>query len=122
MNETNVSSLPTKDEASLRAKQERGRQAAEVLENPAFNEGFEALRQALFAEYENCKIGDLDAMELLHGQVRMLRNLRGFLSQAINGGKAAERDLQEMAAKAAEEEVNQRMRERGRSFWSRRGQ
>jgi hypothetical protein len=101
------------EEAHARQKVEGGRNAALVLENPAYKAAWTALRDSISAAWRNCAVGDTDTMELLHSQARMLDTLQNLMSQAVNGGKAAQNDLEMMALKAAEAERNQRFISRG---------
>jgi hypothetical protein len=112
---TNVTDLPASapDDSHLRRKVEAGREASLVLESPAFAAGFESLKNAIADAWRRCAVGDADTMELLHSQARMLDQLREHLSQAINGGKAAQYDLEQAVTRAAIEERNQRFIARG---------
>jgi len=81
--------------ATLREDIEHGDEARRLLENPLLQTAFEQVRQALLNQIERCPIRDTEGAEKLRLELKLLRDLRANLEQAINDGKLAEFRLQE---------------------------
>ena len=74
---------------------ERGARAERLLKDPLLSEAFESVRQAIFAKIEETPLRDRDALHEWRLMLKLLRDVRANLEQAVQGGKYAAFRLEE---------------------------
>lgn len=74
---------------------ERAAKAKSVLENPLYAESYDLVRSAIIDRIERCPIADTSTAEDLRKCLKLLRDVRANLEQAINSGKIEEFALSE---------------------------
>lgn len=68
---------------------DRGVRAEKLLNDPLMVEGFAAVKQAIFEKFEASPVRDAEGREHLFKMLKALSDVRGYLEQAVNGGKIA---------------------------------
>ena len=72
---------------------ERGRLAAEVLNNPAFADAFDKIDKEIVSKWRDAR--DKDEREHLHRLLMCLQQLKGALSSALITGQVASQQLEQ---------------------------
>lgn len=67
----------------------RAAKADALLKNEMFNEGFVLVRSALLERLENWSIQDTDGAEKLRLMLKLLRDVRANVEQAVRDGKVS---------------------------------
>ncbi len=70
-----------------------GRQAAEVLENPAYQEAMRVLREAVVMQWKECPVRDKEGALLLLQLAKITDKFEGILAGLIERGKLAQHHL-----------------------------
>jgi hypothetical protein len=76
-------------DAQLRADTDMGRYAAQVLENPAFALAFEHLKAAITQRFVECPVHDVEQLQYLASQIKLVESVRVALHGLIEKGKLA---------------------------------
>lgn len=71
----------------------QGRQAAEVLENPAFKAGIDAMRNVVTQQWKTCAIHDTQEQLLLLQLAKLTDKFESILSGYVQGGKLAQEKI-----------------------------
>lgn len=79
----------------LLAEQERGRQAAELLEHPLMKEAFSTIRQEFTQAWQNSPARDQEAREKLWQLLKLTDRLESFLTETVTTGKMATMQIEE---------------------------
>lgn len=66
------------------------RNASEVLENPAFQEGMKLLRESVVSQWKECPIRDKEGQLLLLQLAKITDKFEGILTGLIERGKLAQ--------------------------------
>ena len=66
---------------------ERADKARKILESPLYQEGYELVRQAIIAKWEQTPIRDRDGAHELKLMMRLLADVRANMEQAVRDGK-----------------------------------
>lgn len=77
-------------DVTLRAESDMGRNAAQVLENPAFNEAFERMRAQLVEEWSKCPVNEVERQQFILQQMKLVNRIKTALAAMIDQGKLAE--------------------------------
>ena len=83
---------------ALEVDLERGQRAAAILGNPAFNEAFEMVKQAIFEAWSSAPIRDHEGQHELKLQLKLLGDVRANLERALSDGKLAAEELKRQNA------------------------
>lgn len=76
-------------ESELQRQSDMGVHAAQVLENPAFAEAFEAMRASIVTAWAAADVRDTEGQQLLLQQIKIVERLKGTLAGMIDRGKLA---------------------------------
>lgn len=79
----------------LLAEQERGRQAAELLEHPLMKEAFSTIRQEFTQAWQNSPTRDQEGREKLWQLLKLTDRLESFLTETVTTGKMATMQIEE---------------------------
>lgn len=79
----------------LLAEQERGRQAAELLEHPLMKEAFSTIRQEFTQAWQNSPARDQEGREKLWQLLKLTDRLESFLTETVTTGKMATMQIEE---------------------------
>lgn len=71
----------------------RGRDAKLVLDNPAYQEAMQSLREDIIFEWKKCPVRDKEGQTLLLQLVKLTDKFEGFLQGRIESGKMAQRKI-----------------------------
>lgn len=71
------------------AMADRGAKAKALFDNPMFDEGFAMVRLALLERIENWSLQDPEGAERLRMMLKLLRDVRANVEQAIRDGKVS---------------------------------
>jgi len=71
----------------------RGREAADVLENPAFKAGIEAMRNEVIQQWKSCPIRDAEGQLLLLQLAKLTDKFESMLAGYVQGGKLAQEKI-----------------------------
>jgi len=71
----------------------QGRQAADVLDNPAFKAGIEAMRSEVIRQWKACPIRDAEGQLLLLQLAKLTDKFESMLSGYVQGGKLAQEQI-----------------------------
>ena len=71
----------------------RAREASAVLENKAYQEAMQSLREDIIFEWKKCPIRDKEGQTLLLQLVKLTDKFEGFLNGRIESGKMAQRKI-----------------------------
>lgn len=74
---------------SLEKDLERGAKAEKLLNDETLSDAFESVRQAIFQKIEQTPLRDDEGLKDLRRMLKLLRDLRVNLEQAIRDGKLA---------------------------------
>lgn len=91
------------DEFALNKALDRAAQAEELQRNELLNESFGALKAAYMRAWEATDAANLDGRERIYHQVKAIDDLQERLFRIVGGGKMAQAELDEIAAKAKRE-------------------
>ena len=72
---------------------ERGRQASEVLDNPAFQDAMKSLKDMAFAQFKRTDLRDAEGLRLARQFCTVTDEFEEILRRMIGGGKLAEVNL-----------------------------
>jgi hypothetical protein len=87
------------DELALNKAAERGARAQRLLEDDLLVEAFEALDRDYSRAWRATAARDTDARERLWQAVQVVAKVRDHLIRVANGGKLAQRHINELAAR-----------------------
>jgi hypothetical protein len=85
------------DELKLNAERERGARAEALLRNELLQEAFAVLEKRYVDEWRVTQFRDTDARERLWQAVNIVGKVRDHLATAVNNGKLAQRQLDDIA-------------------------
>jgi len=71
----------------------QGREAADVLDNPAFKAGIEAMRNEVIRQWKSCPIGDAEQQLLLLQLAKLTDKFESMLAGYVQGGKLAQEKI-----------------------------
>lgn len=66
---------------------ERGFRAKALIDNPLYAESFALVRQAYLDAIEKCSLTDVETVENLRKCLKLLRDVRAQVDQAVSSGK-----------------------------------
>lgn len=89
-----MSQSPEQKTAELHANAERGRQADILLSNPAMLAAFDSVRMSLLNGLAEAPSRDIEGIQLLQAQVKVLDKVHALLLDYVEAGKAADHDIQ----------------------------
>lgn len=72
---------------------DRANRAKQVLDNPAYQEAFDLVAQAIHEAWESAPVRDVEGQQLLKLQLKLLGDVRANLERAIVDGKLAAHEL-----------------------------
>jgi len=72
---------------------QRGQEAAQVLDNPAFQAAIQALKDEVAREWKKCPIRDREGQLLLLQLAKLTDKFEGILTGMVETGKFAQRKL-----------------------------
>jgi hypothetical protein len=81
------------DEFVLRKQVEQGVRAKSVLDSDAFQNAFQAVRQAIVDQWENCPIRDREGAHELKLMLKIHTDLGKHLQKAVADGEFAAEEL-----------------------------
>ena len=81
-------------DADLKAL-DRSSKAKSLLDNPMFDESFALVRAALLERLENWSLSDTSGAEKLRMMLKLLRDVRANVEQAVRDGKVSQFRLDE---------------------------
>jgi hypothetical protein len=87
------------DEFALTKAAERGARAQRLLEDDLLVEAFETLDRDYSRAWRATAARDTDARERLWQAVQVVAKVRDHLIRVVNGGKLAQRQINELAAR-----------------------
>ncbi len=73
---------------------QRGIEAAQVLDNPAYRAAMDALRAEVIDAWKKCPVRDKEGQVLLLQLAKLTDKFEGVLSGMVEGGKFAQRQLE----------------------------
>ena len=85
------------DELKLNRERERGARAEALLRDDLLQEAFAVLEKRYVEEWRMTQFRDTDARERLWQAVNIVGKVRDHLAGVVNGGKLAQRQLDELA-------------------------
>jgi len=71
----------------------QGREAADVLENPAFKAGIQAMRNEVIQQWKSCPIRDAEGQLLLLQLAKLTDKFESMLAGYVQGGKLAQEKI-----------------------------
>lgn len=71
----------------------RGREAQQVLDNPAYKQAMETLRNAVVSQWKDCPIRDKEGQTLLLQLAKLSDKFEGILGGIIESGKMAQHKI-----------------------------
>jgi len=87
------------DELALNKAAERGARAARLLDDELLKEAFETLERDYIKAWRETAARDTDARERLWQAVQVVGKVRDHLVTVVNGGKLAQREMNEIAGR-----------------------
>lgn len=87
------------DEVALSKAAERGARAARLLEDELLQEAFATLDRDYTRAWRETAARDTDARERLWHAVQVVAKVRDHLATVVNGGKLAQREMNEIAGR-----------------------
>jgi len=87
------------DELALNKSMERGARAARLLDDELLKEAFETLERDYVKAWRETAARDTDARERLWQAVQVVAKVRDHLVSVVNGGKLAQREMNEIAGR-----------------------
>ena len=87
------------DELALNKAAERGARAQRLLEDDLLKEAFETLDRDYTKAWRETAARDTDARERLWQAVQVVAKVRDHLVSVVNGGKLAQREMNELAGR-----------------------
>ena len=73
---------------------QKGFEASQVLDNPAYKAAMEALRTEVIEAWKKCPVRDKEGQVLLLQLAKLTDKFEGVLSGMVDGGKFAQRQLE----------------------------
>lgn len=73
---------------------QRGLEASQVLDNPAYRAAMDALRAEVVEAWKKCPVRDKEGQVLLLQLAKLTDKFEGVLSGMVEGGKFAQRQLE----------------------------
>lgn len=73
---------------------QRGLEASQVLDNPAYRAAMDALRAEVIDAWKKCPVRDKEGQVLLLQLAKLTDKFEGVLSGMVEGGKFAQRQLE----------------------------
>ncbi len=73
---------------------QRGLEASQVLDNPAYRAAMDALRAEVIEAWKKCPVRDKEGQVLLLQLAKLTDKFEGVLSGMVEGGKFAQRQLE----------------------------
>lgn len=73
---------------------QRGLEASQVLDNPAYRAAMDALRAEVVEAWKKCPVRDKEGQVLLLQLAKLTDKFEGVLSGMVEGGKFASRQLE----------------------------
>lgn len=73
---------------------QRGLEASQVLDNPAYRAAMDALRAEVIEAWKKCPVRDKEGQVLLLQLAKLTDKFEGILSGMVEGGKFAQRQLE----------------------------
>ena len=73
---------------------QRGLEASQVLDNPAYRAAMDALRAEVIEAWKKCPVRDKEGQVLLLQLAKLTDKFEGVLSGMVEGGKFASRQLE----------------------------
>jgi len=87
------------DEIALNKASERGARAQRLLDDDLLKEALETLDRDYTRAWRESAARDTDARERLWQAVQVVAKVRDHLTRVVNGGKLAQRELDDLAAR-----------------------
>jgi hypothetical protein len=87
------------DELALNRASERGARAQRLLDDELLKEAFETLDRDYAKAWRETAARDTDARERLWQAVQIVGKVRDHLVTVVNGGKLAQREMNEIAGR-----------------------
>lgn len=84
------------DESRLRQERSYGQEAERLLNSTLFNDAFKTIHENLHQKWEETKVEDREAREVIYHQMKCLNQVREYFDRALRKGKQADRKLQEI--------------------------
>ena len=84
-------------ERELMAKRDDATYAQQILDNPLWNRLVEDFRKDFYGRLIACPAREREVRDLLLTQLKAVEMVVGHITNAINGGRAAEIDLEKYA-------------------------
>jgi hypothetical protein len=69
------------------AAQSRANQAAELLNNPLYIEAVTVMRAAMYGEFEDTKLADVDSRHELWQRMQLMKGFQGYFEKVVKEGK-----------------------------------
>ena len=69
------------------AQQSRANQATELLNNPLYIEAVTVMRAAMYGEFEDTKLADIDARHELWQRMQLMKGFQGYFEKIVKEGK-----------------------------------
>ena len=73
---------------------QRGLEASQVLDNPAYRAAMDALRAEVIEAWKKCPVRDKEGQVLLLQLAKLTDKFEGILSGMVEGGKFASRQME----------------------------
>ena len=73
---------------------QKGFEASQVLDNPAYKAAMESLRTEVIEAWKKCPVRDKEGQVLLLQLAKLTDKFEGVLSGMVDGGKFAQRQLE----------------------------
>jgi len=96
------------DETDLRRETEKATRAKALLEDDTLKEAFSRLEATYTEELFTTGARDAQAREALYLAVNVLRKVRGHLHTLVNGGKIAQKQLDELENRSKLEQMRRK--------------
>jgi hypothetical protein len=96
------------DETDLRRDTEKAAHAKALMDDETLKEAFERLEKTYTEELFTTGARDAQAREALYLAVNVLRKVRGHLNTLVNGGKIAQKQLDELENRSKLEQMRRK--------------
>ena len=73
---------------------QRARQAGEVIDNPAYKEAMQTLKDSITAQWLECPVRDKEGQVLLLQLAKITAKFEGILTGLVEQGKMAQRKIE----------------------------
>lgn len=84
---------PEQETREARADEDRGRRAAELLNNPLYLEAITVMRAAMYTEFEDTKLSDEDKRHELWQRMQLMKRFQGRFESIVKQGEKAKKTL-----------------------------